>query len=45
MTSNSDLPETPPAAEAEADSEPATEKPGKRNACNIHHYTVSTNMP
>ena len=38
MTSDSELPETPPAAEAEA--EQATEKPGKRNACNNHLYTV-----
>lgn len=40
MASDSELPDTPPAAEAEA--EQATEKPGKRNACNNHHYTVST---
>lgn len=43
MTSDSELPETPPAAEAEA--KQATEKPGKRNACNIHHYALSNLSP
>lgn len=38
MTPDPELPETPPAGEAEAEEEQATEKPGKRNACNTHYY-------